>query len=978
MKLTQPENEQVSHNLSWAIAIFAFLTGMPVFLVLGTGWPGPQSLPKWSELSVALNTGAVPTAYIIKILACILWVVWLQMGTSVSIDVWAHARGRVSPRTILIPRFMRQISNHVVTGALLASFSLQNPVTKAVDNMDLLQPVATAATGSEENSSRANTSPKSSAIVKSTETTSETEHTTPIIHTVIPQDNLQAIAAQYLGSPDRWTEVFLLNEGQSQLGGGSLYDPAQLEPGWELIMPVDAKVPVESQSDTHAPITNTSNTDTSNAPITVKAGDSLWKLAEAHLGTSEKWLEIYNANRQVINDPNTIQPGWELFLPRPQHPSTATLHPAEPPADPQPSKIPEAVLAYTKATPTVTAKITQPIAAQNPLNQQTLLAIGGLGLFASSFVWLLAKLRQTKPKNLPDDRKPQANKALFNETEKQLWAHCENEFAELLNESWHYLANQLNDNPPPNIAAIKLHSNGMTLLLDAPATPPNGIAASKNQLCWEIPKQPQIHQHSQEIAYTAEFVPTLVSLGKINQDEFLLNLTHVKTLCLTGHQQSSAGFCNAIATQLASSHLTSELNVICIGFGKDLFEFEKVSYAPDVAKGLELITRQRRETQALLGTSKLSHTNHIETNHETTPTTVVITTNSITAQESSTLIENCNGWACLIAQNLPKANTKINFTGKTMFIEPFRLWISPHSMSVDSTAAISALVTAAKLDAHQSAEALPVTTDQNQQPNKEPAIPQQVIPQIEILMIGPVAITGTEGTITSQRVLDIIAFLAAHPEGCDRNQLIANLWPSNKPPSRSTFSNSLSKARQSLGTNPQGEQYLPRMDASGIYRLHPEIRTDLQLFHKLRTTSRLHKGEEGKKLLIQALELVRGTPFTGGNGKQYRWADFGLRNEVEYWIDETAHELAKRCLATSDPEGVKAAVLTSLRIVGLCEECYRWRLKAACKNPAEVRRVMAELIATLNRENNETGVQHQPHTDTQAIYNQIMAGKTFF
>jgi nucleoid-associated protein YgaU len=48
----------------------------------------------------------------------------------------------------------------------------------------------------------------------------------------------------------------------------------------------------------------------------VKAGDSLSKIAKELLGDSNRWPEIYEANKELIGDnPNLIHPGQELRIP---------------------------------------------------------------------------------------------------------------------------------------------------------------------------------------------------------------------------------------------------------------------------------------------------------------------------------------------------------------------------------------------------------------------------------------------------------------------------------------------------------------------------------------------------------------------------------------------------------------------------------------------------------------------------------------
>ena len=49
---------------------------------------------------------------------------------------------------------------------------------------------------------------------------------------------------------------------------------------------------------------------------TVKSGDTLWDIATAKLGSGARWQEIYNLNKDIISNPDLIQPGWILKLPK--------------------------------------------------------------------------------------------------------------------------------------------------------------------------------------------------------------------------------------------------------------------------------------------------------------------------------------------------------------------------------------------------------------------------------------------------------------------------------------------------------------------------------------------------------------------------------------------------------------------------------------------------------------------------------------
>jgi len=51
--------------------------------------------------------------------------------------------------------------------------------------------------------------------------------------------------------------------------------------------------------------------------VRVRNGDSLWAIAQRHLGDGTRWPEIYQLNRHLVRDPDQIEIGWELRLPTP-------------------------------------------------------------------------------------------------------------------------------------------------------------------------------------------------------------------------------------------------------------------------------------------------------------------------------------------------------------------------------------------------------------------------------------------------------------------------------------------------------------------------------------------------------------------------------------------------------------------------------------------------------------------------------------
>ena len=70
-----------------------------------------------------------------------------------------------------------------------------------------------------------------------------------------------------------------------------------------------------------APSPSVGGPETIAPPVTtgrtyvVVSGDSLSKIAKREYGDAQKWPKIYEANRNIIKDPDLIYPGQELRIP---------------------------------------------------------------------------------------------------------------------------------------------------------------------------------------------------------------------------------------------------------------------------------------------------------------------------------------------------------------------------------------------------------------------------------------------------------------------------------------------------------------------------------------------------------------------------------------------------------------------------------------------------------------------------------------
>lgn len=47
----------------------------------------------------------------------------------------------------------------------------------------------------------------------------------------------------------------------------------------------------------------------------VQGGDSLSKISKKFYGNANSWKRIFEANKDVVKNPDLIQPGWKLRIP---------------------------------------------------------------------------------------------------------------------------------------------------------------------------------------------------------------------------------------------------------------------------------------------------------------------------------------------------------------------------------------------------------------------------------------------------------------------------------------------------------------------------------------------------------------------------------------------------------------------------------------------------------------------------------------
>jgi LysM repeat protein len=134
----------------------------------------------------------------------------------------------------------------------------------------------------------------------------------------LPGDSLSRIASRQMGSatPQNQSAIIALNPSLQK-------DPSKILAGVKYLIPADAwaaamggdMVAVENKKPDAEKKPDTKVSDTKIRVYEVKAGDSLWKIAEREVGSSAAMAQIKKLNADLLGDSDVVKTGMKLKLP---------------------------------------------------------------------------------------------------------------------------------------------------------------------------------------------------------------------------------------------------------------------------------------------------------------------------------------------------------------------------------------------------------------------------------------------------------------------------------------------------------------------------------------------------------------------------------------------------------------------------------------------------------------------------------------
>ncbi|WP_203338636.1 LysM peptidoglycan-binding domain-containing protein [Nocardioides limicola] len=951
----------------------------PAGLIVFIGNPWPEGGIMWSA---ALSDSAV-----IGILAVVVWVLWAQFVLCVLAEVTAAFRQR--DRAVGVPLafgFQQQLARRLVTAVL--AVGVATPVLGFTGAAIAAEPAPMPG-------------PQSSMLVSHTEEEVEVAAPTTLAaaaqetRTVVVGhlDNLYTIAQTHLGAGNRWPEIARLNQGLEMKDGTTFTNPEVIHAGWELRVPTADEPSSPQEAGTH----------------TVAKGEYLSKIAQDRLGDGNRWPELYDANREVIDDPNLIHPGQVLAVPgdTPARGTVATdkvgldtpdvaeraesndaaalgaVPSTEPPvaapqADPSTEFLTQIVDAGEKPSLAGTTTSDSVSLDENEGTVWPVRTVGGVGAFLAAGVIALIALRRGRQRRQrkPGERMPLPSSPAAAEVEQELRVVADDQAVDNVDVALRALAAACDQDgePRPRVRLARVTASQIDLYLSAAATLPAPWRATDESTVWFLPTTDaaQIPDLAAEVAAPW---PGLVTVGHDGEDGLLLlNLEEVGTFGVVGAAQALNVFA-AIAIELGTASWSQDVSLTIVGALEELGELlepGRVRYVPSARK---LAPESGAALEVVLDGAR-----------------------SLTREECSALR---NRGVVVVTHGWSAGDTGLQITGPDQArLLPYNLEVTPQLVDDRTFEGLREILQASLLEpvASQSREpvvpfdaddvlddVVPDASTEDQEEADATALDPAEEPAIDATSVGTEA-GSLEAAVVSAALpaeeleATLHEFLqTGHPVIRLLGEVVDIVGTTAPAPASETHQKVCTRIAAYLALNPNtsrqslnqavwgGQRISPSTVDSRISNLrawlgeNPDtqekylpprslrftdaVTTDWGIFTKLIGSN---PTTAATTALEEALSLVRGRPLEGEESKHYGFAEYVVAEMMDTIVD-AAYELARRrYFEGSWRKAGQAAALGVLLEPGN-ERLWRLRIHAAhsAGNSAEVSEAVARMHARI-------------------------------
>lgn len=245
-----------------------------------------------------------------------------------------------------------------------------------------------------------------------------------------------------------------------------------------------------------------------------------------------------------------------------------------------------------------------------------------------------------------------------------------------------------------------------------------------------------------------------------------------------------------------------------------------------------------------------------------------------------------------------------------------------------------------------------------QEPRVEGA---EEVPSISVSVLGPLQITGGKRRRRLRAsAQELIAYLALHPDGASRDQLLEALWPGEDPKrSEQRLWQSSSDVRRVLGSVITRESDRYSLDRR-------QARLDLDELERSLAAAGTAEPEPVQQVLERALSLFTGEPLSGSD---YAWAGGELRRLRAIHVD-LLEQVGRGRLAAGEPRAALEAAERGLAIDVLNEGL--WRLALEAESALGLREAVAERYEQLRVLLDER-LGLEPAKETRHLHRRLLA-----
>ena len=671
--------------------------------------------------------------------------------------------------------------------------------------------------------------------------------------------------------------------------------------------------------------------------------DSLWEIAERHLGDGRRYKEIFALNDTLpqtdgaaLHLARLIQPGWQLVMPEDAVGVSRLVAPPSIP-EPAPSRAPAGVdggaeAAGAGAALAATADVaggdvgqqaTEQAAPVNPI----VASLAGSGLFGACLLSALLMARARRRGGArpgPDALDAEIGLRVGADLDRARW----------LDSALRNLASTCAQTglPLPPAYAARVDDDELELLL-APARTdaPDPWAVADGGRRWVLEKNKCLRAASTgPAAY-----PALVCLGRDEQGRDVLVDLEASggPVQITGDAVLAAQVATALAIQLATMPWSDTVRVSALGLPGEVTALAgaRIDAVGDPETVVARLEARGGHAQDDVLTGRLAQT------HGDPPEYLFLAgpiSDELVSRVSAVTSGSRHPFGVVAVGVIAGAQWRLEVDeAGTLTLPALGLSVTAHRLVPRALEAVADLFEAANT------EPPALASGRVQIPGNVQGIDDATFAAapVRVGILGPVAVRAA-GPMDPSRVPlaeEVVTYLAAHPEGVHPGVLAAAIWP--RGVTHAVSSATIERVRDWLGDDSDGSARI-RTDEGGRYLLAPSVAIDWHaLCSLLRRSRQASSALDEAELLRRALRLVHGPVLADRPATRYAWlVRTSLERTIEEVVVDAAHRLAEISSDRSDPSDAADACLAGLRLAPTAQLLWRDLLAAVHQGGGEV------------------------------------------